>query len=248
MSSPKIAVLACLISFACISTFAARIEKHTLTSRGKERLYYLFVPDSADQEHRLPLLITLHGSGRNGLSLVEKWKALAAKSGVIVAGPDSTNTRYWSPPEDGPQLLQDLVEEIKKSYAIDDRRVYLFGHSAGAGFALQMALIESEYFAAVAVHAGLLQPEAYSLTRYASRKIPFAMFVGTNDSLFPLQAVRATRDHLQKAGFVAELTEIRNHTHDYYGRSASINKSAWGFLEQHSLAAEPKFRVYSIVQ
>lgn len=252
MSDPKlpmrIAAVAFLISLTSVSTFAARLEKHTLISRGKERGYYLFVPEGVDKEHPAPLLVTLHGSGRNGSILVEKWRGLAGRSRIVVAGPDSIDASRWSAPDDGPQLLHDLVEEIKKKYAIDGRRVYLFGHSAGACFALQMGLLESEYFAAVALHAGALQREDYSLTSYASRKMPFAMFVGTRDPLFPLDAVRATRDQLQKRGFVAELTEIRNHTHDYYGRSDSINKSAWTFLERHSLSAEPKFTVYSNMQ
>ena len=37
--------------------------------------------------------------------------------------------------------------------------MYLFGHSAGAGQALYLSLLESEYFAATAVHAGALRTE-----------------------------------------------------------------------------------------
>jgi predicted esterase len=50
--------------------------------------------------------VLLHGSGRNGLSLVEKWKDLASKEGIILAGPDAANPNVWSPSEDGPDFLR----------------------------------------------------------------------------------------------------------------------------------------------
>lgn len=241
----KSSVLFVAMILAAAAASAAKVEKRTLTSRGKERSYVLYVPDGVDREHPAPLVVTLHGSGRRGSSLVDKWKGLATEEKIVLAGPDSSDASRWAAPEDGPQFLYDLVEELKKNYPIDARRVYLFGHSAGACFALQIGLLESEYFAAIAIHAGALQPDAYSLTGYATRKIPFAIFVGTRDPFFPLSAVRATRDELQKQDLVAELTEIRNHTHDYYGRSGEINKAAWAFLKGLSLAAEPKFTRYA---
>lgn len=224
---------------------AATIEKRTLSSRGKERTYSLFVPDGLSSEAPAPLIITLHGSGRNGASLVEKWKSLAAKEGIILAGPDSTVSQQWSAPEDGPVLLRDLVDTVSKVHPVDRQRVYLFGHSAGAGFALQMGLLQSEYFAAVGIHAGAMHPDDDQLTSFAKRKIPFAIVIGTNDSYFPLEVVRATRDQLVKHGFEVELTELRRHTHDYYSKAASINEGIWSFLESRSLTAEPKFVDYA---
>jgi poly(3-hydroxybutyrate) depolymerase len=195
-------------------------------------------------------LLTLgdDGSGRDGKILVEKWKGLAEKSKIIVAGPDATNPQFWSSPVDGPEMLHDLVEQLKKDLPVDPRRVYLFGHSAGGSFALQMGLLQSEYFAAVAVHAGAVHPEGFNLTSFAERKIPFVLVVGARDPVIPAEAVRATRDLLQKDGFIAELTEIPNHTHDYYGRSAFINDRIWTFLQAHALTADPKYKQYTITR
>jgi predicted esterase len=134
---------------------------------------------------------------------------------------------------------------LKAKYPIDGRRVYLFGHSAGACFALQIGLLQSEYFAAVAIHAGALQPAAMPLTKAATRKIPFALFVGTKDPYFPVAEVRKTRDALVADGMTAEVTEIPGHNHDYYARSRSINESAWKFMSEHALSSEPKYTRYS---
>src|SRR5215813_3086571 len=108
---------------------ADRITKEALELQGKKRTYYLMVPDSAKSSTPVPLIVLLHGSGRNGLSLMEKWKELASKEGVIIAGPDASDPQGWRVPEDGPAFIHELVEALKTKYPINPRRVYLFGHS-----------------------------------------------------------------------------------------------------------------------
>ncbi len=220
---------------------AQNISKELIRSEGKERAYYLFVPEKISQAKPAPLIVLLHGSGRNGNSLVEKWRELAKKENVIVVGPDSQNSQGWKIPGDGPDYIRDLIDTLKAKYPINPRRVYLFGHSAGAGQALYLSLLESEYFAATAVHAGALGKGDRSYIEQAKRKIPIAIFVGTDDKLFPLPVVRATRDALNENGFKSELTEIKDHTHWYYDRAPEINKGAWEFLKRYEIDAEPKY-------
>ena len=242
----KTATLALAVLLLSTTTaFAAKIEKKTITSDKKERTYYLFVPDSITKQHPAPLIVMLHGSGRTGNVLLEHWKSLAEKEGIILAGPEATDIQQWAPPIDGPGLLRDIVEELKAKYPIDERRVYLFGHSAGARFALQLGLIQSEYFAAVAVHAGDIDPRDDEIMKFAERKIPFALIVGTVDPFFPLAAVRGTRDMLKEGEFPVELTEIPYHNHDYYKISKSINDIVWKFLKDKSLDAPQKYKVYA---
>ena len=134
-----------VLSVSAVSSVAKDdITKELITSNGKTRAYYLYVPSTLKPGTPAPLILMLHGSGRTGTSLVEKWKDYAKKEGIIIAGPDSNNTRGWSSPVDGPDYLRDLVEELKAKYPINPRRVYLFGHSAGACFALHMSLMESQ--------------------------------------------------------------------------------------------------------
>jgi poly(3-hydroxybutyrate) depolymerase len=221
------------------------ITKELTTSNGKPRVYYLYVPSTIQSSSRAPLVVMLHGSNRTGNSLVEKWKDLAKKESFIIVGPDSQNTRGWWAPQDGPEYLRDVVEELKKKYPVDPRRVYLFGHSAGASFAIGMSLLESQYFAATAVHAGALAKDDSSWAELAKRKIPIFIQVGQYDEFFPPETVRATRDLLKTAGFPIELTEISGHDHWYYGKSGKINQAAWEFLKRHALDSEPVYRKYN---
>jgi poly(3-hydroxybutyrate) depolymerase len=220
------------------------ITKELITVQGVTRAYYLYVPSTIKAPATAPLIVTLHGSGRNGISLVVKWKDLAQKEGIIVAGPDSRDSKSWGSPQDGPDYLHSLVEGLKSKYPINARRVYLFGHSAGASFALQMSLLESEYFAATAIHAGALQSGDTGLIEMAKRKIPIFIQVGDSDQYFPLKAVRATRDALNANGFSVELTEMPGHDHWYYDLASKINRTAWEFLKTRQLDKDPRYEEY----
>ena len=222
----------------------AKVQKLTFGSGGVSRTYYLFVPEKASPGPS-PLLLLLHGSGRNGKTLVDPWLPLAKSEGIVLVAPDASDPRAWRIPEEGPDFIHDLVELVRVSNEmVDDHRMYVFGHSAGATHGLDLGLLESEYFAAVAVHAGVVSPQLAPVLDQAPRKIPMAIWVGTNDAFFPLAAVRNTRDALNVKGFDTKLTEIKNHTHDYYGSAADINKQVWAFLKDHKLVAAPNFQQY----
>lgn len=238
--------LAPLLALALLQPAAVpdKIVKGTFGAGGRVRTYYLLVPARAAAETPAPLLVLLHGSGREGRSLAEPWSALAKEHGIILAAPDSSARQGWAMREDGPDFLYALVEMLRVQHPIDPSRIYLFGHSAGAIHALSMAVLESEYFAAAAVHAGALSEGIRAFLDRAPRKIPLGIWVGANDSFFPLAAVRAARDALARGGFPASLTEIPGHTHAYYDRALAINREVWSFLQKHSLDGAPKFQKY----
>jgi len=237
--------LALALLLAAVSSAFAKddITKELITSNGKTRAYYLYVPSTV--KGPAPLIVMLHGSNRTGVTLVEKWKDYAKKENIIIAGPDASNLRGWGSPHDGPDYLHDLVEELKSKYPINPRRVYLFGHSAGASFSLHMGLMESQYFAAVAIHAGGLRDEDMGVIELAKRKIPISMQIGDSDPLVPLKIVRATRDALKDAGFTTvELIEIANHDHWYYDKAPKFNQTAWEFLKKYELDSDPQYQKY----
>jgi poly(3-hydroxybutyrate) depolymerase len=219
----------------------------TITSGGQKRSYYLFVPDTVKAP--APLVVLLHGSGHNGRSLIDKWQDLAEKEGFIIAGPDSADPSAWVLGKDGPDFLHDLVEALKSKHPINPRRVYLFGHSGGAVFGLVMSTVASEYFAAVAVHAGAFRSKTeIEMIANAKRKIPISIWVGTSDPFFSLREVRATRDAFAAKDIVVQVNEIPGHDHNYYGIAGSINASAWEFLKQVELSAEPKYSAFGVKQ
>src|SRR5436190_16054291 len=125
--------LTVLVFFLCVLSFNKAfafdgITRNTIVSQKQTRSFYLYVPEKLGHDHPAPLIVMLHGSGRNGNSLVEKWKDLAAKEGLIIVGPDAANPSGWNYPGDGPEFLHDVVESLRTKYSIDPKRIYLFGH------------------------------------------------------------------------------------------------------------------------
>jgi poly(3-hydroxybutyrate) depolymerase len=240
----------CVLTAACLLAAPAlakpSIAKEKLDFAGAARTYYLYVPEGLAEKQPAPLLLTFHGSGRDGKSLVEKWTKLADANGFIVAGLDAKDSEGWAMPADGPDLVKALVDALQARYPIDGTRMYVFGHSAGAVFGLKLGLMESEYFAAVAVHAGSFrQADEYGVIRMATpRKIPFKIIVGDRDNFFPLSSVNATADALKAAGFAVDLEVVKRHDHWYYDRAQQFNESAWQFLKDQKLTSPPSYLQY----
>jgi predicted esterase len=221
-----------------------KVSKETLEWHGGKRTYYLFVPGKAAAA--APLVVLLHGSGQDGLFMANLWKGLAAREGFVLAAPDSNDPKGWRIPADGPEFIHELVEAVRAKQQINARRLYLFGHSAGAVFALSLSMMESEYFAAAAVHAGAWRrPSDFELIRYAKRKTPLSIFVGDEDEFFPLDAVRATASALKAGGFEAEVKILNDRTHSYAEVAPDVNRGAWRFLSRHELGEEPRHKSYN---
>ncbi|HYK41246.1 MAG TPA: PHB depolymerase family esterase [Thermoanaerobaculia bacterium] len=236
-------VVGLMVALASVIFGKPDVQKVSVTSSGRARTYWLFVPEAKDPGPR-PILLLLHGSRRNGETLVVPWKDLAQKEGIVLAGPDSLDSVHWTTPTDGPELLRDVVDDVAAKTPIDLRRVYLFGHSAGACMALEMGAFESNYFAAVAIHAGAIPTEDFGAFDWAKRKIPYAFWIGTRDQFFALDWVRANRDALKSRGFPVAFTEMPGHDHNYYSVAKDVNRQAWDFLKPQRLPADPIFATY----
>jgi len=211
--------------------------KYTFEFAERTRAYYCFIPND---QGPLPVVVLLHGSGRNGQVMIDAWRSLAEKEHFIIVAPDASDSSGWSVKIDSPEFLHAVVDQIKARHPIDASRVYLFGHSAGAVHALVFAIIDSHYYAASAVHAGAI-PLGYEklLFSLADRRMPIAIWVGDQDPLFHIETVTSTKRLFETHGFPVELTVVPNHDHNYYAISDEVNLQAWEFLKKSRLNGPP---------
>ena len=134
------------------------------------------VPAGYDSAVATPLIVLLHGytlSGEGqdaymGLSdLVDDYGfIMAAPDGTRENGPDEN--RFWNASPsccnffesevDDSAYLAGLTDSIKADYNVDDKRVYLIGHSNGGFMSYRMAHDHSDTIAAIASLAGADQP------------------------------------------------------------------------------------------
>lgn len=200
-----------------------------------KRSYSLFVPASAATSGA-PLLVLLHGSYGNGDAIVSAWTAIAEQEGIVLVGPDAREREAWQLRADSPQFIRALIDDVAAKHPIDRARIYLFGNSGGAVYALTLSMVESQLFAATAVHAGAWRGRnEFRAVPYARRKIPIAIFIGDKDEYFPLFAVRKTQSALQQAGHPVQVTVIPGHNHSYAQAAAGVNRDAWDFMKANRL-------------
>lgn len=220
-------------------------SKQSLVFEGRDRTYYLDIPDIAVQTPR-PLIVLLHGSGGNGLFMVQRWQDVAAREGIVLLAPDSLHTDVgWDIHNDGPDYIHAAIQAVAATHAIDLHRLYLFGQSGGAVYALNLAMLEFEYFAAAAFHAGgWRKPAEYHFADYTKRKIPIAMYVGDKDEYFPVESVQATASILKQRGIPAELHLLPGRVHAYSDVPADFHDTVWDFLKANALTDIPKYAPY----
>lgn len=202
---------------------------------GIKRSYSLFVPTSASAASA-PLIVLLHGSYGSAAALISWWTALAEQEGIVLVAPDAREREAWQLRADGTQFIRAVIDEAAAKHPIDRGRIYLFGSSGGAVYSLTLSMIESQLFAATAIHAGAWRaPNEFRAVPYAKRKIPIAIFIGDKDEYFPLFAVRKTQIALAKAGHPVSLTVIPGHRHAYADVALEVNRNAWQFMKANRL-------------
>jgi len=236
-----LAVALLILAFPAQAAVAA---KQSVAFDGHDRTYYLYAPDNAGGP--LPVVVLLHGSGGNGLFMLQRWQDIAARERIVLAAPDSLHTDVgWDLRSDGPDYIHAVILAVAAGHPVDFHRLYLFGQSGGAVYALNLAMLESEYFAAVAYHAGgWRKPAEYHFTDYAKRKIPVAAFVGDKDEYFSTPSVQETERILTQRGFPAELHLLPGRVHSYTDVPADFHDTVWNFLKSNVLTNTPRYAPY----
>jgi predicted esterase len=190
-----------------------------------------------DSTRALPLLLLLHPTGESEHNLLAAWKSLAGKEQIVLAAPSSRDVGGWSAKYDPPGYINAVIKDAATKHAIDNRRIYVFGFSAGARYAIKLCLTFPASFAACGSAMGALEPKYYSALENSDRKVPLILFAGAEDQIVPEGEVIATRDALRKANYEVELHTFSDQDHDYYRRADEVNKIAWKFFAAHTLNA-----------
>ena len=146
-----------------------RFERVAFTHNGASHPYFLYAPQTAAPTTGRPLVLMLHGCTQNAQDFARgtRMNATAEAAGALVLYPTQTQSANangcwnWFRPEDQqagagePALLLAMVQHAARAHAVDAKRVYVAGLSAGGAMAAVLAQQHPEVFAAVGVHSGL---------------------------------------------------------------------------------------------
>ena len=137
----------------------------------------LYVPSTYDAETPTPLIVLLHGysSSGEGQNTYMGISPLVDTYGFILVSPDGTKeasdaeNHFWNASSaccnffdsdvNDVAYLAGLIDAVKDAYTIDEKRVYLIGHSNGGFMSYRMAHEHSGTIAAIASLAGADQTQ-----------------------------------------------------------------------------------------
>jgi len=159
----------------------------TIVAAGEERTYYLDLPaDYADSATPKPLIIAYHGTSLGHEAWLNGYYPLrdAVGGGAILIYPDaafseSAGYTQWDEVSDS-AMFEALLESLPSTLNFDPNRIFITGHSSGAGFANVLACNYGDRIRAIA-------PVVGTLTKFTCAG-SFAVMdiVGTKDPLFSI--------------------------------------------------------------
>jgi poly(3-hydroxybutyrate) depolymerase len=211
-----------------------RIEKRTYDFKdaGKSMEYALFVPSGYDKEKKTPLMVALHGLGGNPQQMMRS-KGLtdqAEKYGYIVVAPMGYNSGGWygakapgglgkGKGKDTPANLGELSEKdvmnvleiVRKEFTIDEKRIYLMGHSMGGGGTWHLGMKYPDIWAGLAPIAPAIFTAPTDLAKV--KHIPVIVVQGDKDNLVPVTGTRKWVDKMKELAMTYEYLEIAGGDH-----------------------------------
>ncbi|MFL5341069.1 MAG: alpha/beta hydrolase-fold protein [Gemmataceae bacterium] len=209
------------------ATPRVQTKKYDFKDAKKEMEYGLFVPSKYDKAKPTPLIVALHGLYSNPTQILSYpgFTDLAEKNGYILAAPMGYNSKGWygqTPPFGGkpdPENLYELSEQdvmnvleiVRKDYAIDPQRVYLMGHSMGGGGTIHLAIQHPDLWSALAPIAPAIFHPVRDLEKI--KHIPIILIQGDKDNLVRVAAVRPWAEKMKELKMTYMYDEVPGGDH-----------------------------------
>ncbi|MGE0608803.1 MAG: PHB depolymerase family esterase [Pirellulales bacterium] len=184
----------------------AGVFKMEIKSGGYDRVAHVHLPKGYTANSKPPVVLALHGAGGNGPMMLDRngWGPKADSEGFIVVAPTGlgafprlaadfkANPNVWNSGQlnarsprasiDDVKFIAELLDELKKTVSYDEQRVFVTGHSNGAGMTFRLGAELPERFSALAAVSGMLAVKDPK----PKRPLPTLYIIGTVDPLQPL--------------------------------------------------------------
>jgi poly(3-hydroxybutyrate) depolymerase len=212
-------------------------RSYVFAETGKTIPYALFVPSTYTGAKKSPLIVALHGLGRpfDWMMGYQGMIDFAERDGFIVVSPLGYHPRGWygsrgpglaensqpaAPAEQLPANLGELSEKdvmnvleiVRREFAVDPDRIYLWGHSMGGAGTYHLAAKHPDLWAGLAVAAPAPSAPPAQLERF--RQLPILVLQGDKDQLVTL--TRQWVAKMQELGMAHVYVEVKGGDHSLF--------------------------------
>ena len=226
---------------------------------GQTYRYQVYVPSDYTPTKAWPVIVSLHGNGRQGADgmlqtgtdFAIRIRQNGAPFPAIVVFPQAQVGTRWADVE-----MQDMViaeaDQAIAEFHTDQERVYLHGYSMGGSGSYRIAYRWPSRFAAIVIVAGrvlpaapntpaeidrdrrtnpfLTAPDPFALLAERLRNIPTWIFHGDADGSVPVTESRQVAAALKKVNASVRYTEYPGVDHSVAPQKAYDDRELFGWL------------------
>ena len=199
-------------------------RSYVMEETGETIPYALFVPSGYDPASPSPLMVSLHGAGRQYDWLMNYAGFLdqAEQHGYVVVTPLGYTRRggygYRGDSERDRRAEQDVMNVfglVTDELNIDENRIYLWGHSMGGAGTYYLGSRHPDVWAGLAAVAGGSMTSGY-VDEEAIRHIPFLVIQGSDDRTVPAAGARESVARMRELGMQHLYIEIPGGDHSLF--------------------------------
>ena len=123
----------------------------TVSAQGRSNQYYVQLPPDYHHVGRVhPVLLVLHHSTEKPQDSLKRWHDLAAQYGFILVAPSWGKGATYNYSDHEHAAVLDCLRNLRRRFAVDSDRVFLFGCEEGGKAAYDIGLSHPDLFAGVA--------------------------------------------------------------------------------------------------
>jgi|GEM_PF-419769 len=203
---------------------------------GKLVPYRIYIPTTYDKSKAYPMITLLHGAGGDENNFMDRyegrWPKLAEERGYIIVAVNGRGpVSGYAKANGAEQDVLDVTSLVQRHYRIDPNRVYLAGHSMGAGGTWAIGLEYRDRFAALAPIAGTRPTPQLETALKSGRRMPIIIVAGAKDALVPVAGCREVAEKAKALGHEVKYLEFAEG--DHISVVASSVKDIFDWFDAH---------------
>ncbi len=208
----RIPTILCFISATFVS---AELAPRIWTIDGDERTALVWIPDFAQTDEPLPLILGFHGHGGTAQNAARRFRQHELWPEAIVVYPQGLPTIGRLTDPEGKRagwqqeaglyddrdlrFVDEIIFDLAEEVPVDPDRIYSTGHSNGAGFTYLLWAARPGLISAIAPSAG----GARGLRELDPHPVPVLHLAGTNDPLVRIEGQRRLMQWLRRFNLCA---------------------------------------------